>query len=46
MLKIWGRINSTNVRKVLWVVEELDLVHQRIDAGGAFGLVNDPPIAP
>ncbi|QCI99880.1 glutathione S-transferase [Agrobacterium larrymoorei] len=42
MLKIWGRINSTNVRKVLWVVEELDLVHQRIDAGGAFGLVNDP----
>ncbi|WHA42878.1 glutathione S-transferase [Agrobacterium larrymoorei] len=42
MLKIWGRINSTNVRKVLWIVEELDLVHQRIDAGGAFGLVNDP----
>ncbi|OLP42872.1 glutathione S-transferase [Rhizobium oryziradicis] len=42
MLKIWGRANSTNVKKVLWMVEELDLVHQRIDAGGAFGVVNDP----
>ncbi|MBB4955703.1 glutathione S-transferase [Agrobacterium vitis] len=42
MLKIWGRANSTNVKKVLWMVEELDLVHQRIDAGGAFGLVSDP----
>lgn len=42
MLKIWGRANSTNVKKVLWMIEELDLVHQRIDAGGAFGVVNDP----
>lgn len=42
MLKIWGRANSTNVKKVLWIVEELDLVHQRIDAGGAYGVVNDP----
>jgi glutathione S-transferase len=42
MLKIWGRANSTNVKKVLWMVEELDLVYQRIDAGGAFGVVNDP----
>lgn len=42
MLKLWGRINSTNVKKVLWMVEELDLVHQRVDAGGAFGVVSDP----
>lgn len=42
MLKIWGRANSTNVKKVLWMIEELDLVYQRIDAGGAFGVVNDP----
>lgn len=42
MLKIWGRANSTNVKKVLWAVEELDLVYQRIDAGGAYGIVNDP----
>lgn len=42
MLKIWGRANSTNVKKVLWMIEELDLVYQRIDAGGAFGVVDDP----
>jgi glutathione S-transferase len=42
MLKIWGRANSTNVKKVLWIVEEFDLVYQRIDAGGAFGIVSDP----
>lgn len=42
MLKIWGRANSTNVKKVLWMAEELDLAYERIDAGGAFGIVNDP----
>lgn len=42
MLKIWGRANSTNVKKVLWCVEELGLDYERIDAGGAFGLVDDP----
>lgn len=42
MLKIWGRANSTNVKKVLWMAEELDLGYQRIDAGGPYGIVNDP----
>ncbi|MDT3381606.1 glutathione S-transferase [Labrys neptuniae] len=42
MLKIWGRTNSSNVKKVLWCVEELGLTYERIDAGGAFGVVNDP----
>ncbi|PAU51829.1 glutathione S-transferase family protein [Pseudomonas indica] len=42
MLKIWGRKNSNNVRKVLWCAEELGLPYERIDAGGAFGVVNDP----
>jgi glutathione S-transferase len=37
MLKIWGRTNSINVQKVMWAVGELDLPHERIDAGGAFG---------
>jgi len=41
MLKIWGRKNSNNVRKVLWCAEELGLPYERIDAGGAFGVVND-----
>ncbi|WP_249672655.1 glutathione S-transferase family protein [Pseudomonas abieticivorans] len=42
MLKVWGRKNSSNVRKVLWCLEELNLPYQAIDAGGAFGLVNEP----
>jgi glutathione S-transferase len=42
MLKIWGRNNSINVQKVMWTVAELGLSHQRIDAGGAFGMVNEP----
>ncbi|NQD94760.1 glutathione S-transferase [Pseudomonas sp. CrR25] len=41
MLKIWGRKNSSNVRKVLWCAEEAGLAYQAIDAGGAFGLVNE-----
>ncbi|MFR0688056.1 glutathione S-transferase [Enterobacterales bacterium AE_CKDN230030158-1A_HGKHYDSX7] len=43
MLKIWGRKNSSNVRKALWCAEEAGLAYERIDAGGAFGLVNDAP---
>lgn len=42
MLKIWGRKNSTNVRKVLWCAQELGLEYESVDAGGAFGLVNEP----
>ncbi len=41
MLKIWGRSNSVNVKKVMWCVGELGLPHERIDAGGAFGLVGE-----
>ncbi|AIR91590.1 glutathione S-transferase [Pseudomonas cremoricolorata] len=42
MLKIWGRKNSSNVRKALWIAHELGLTFQSIDAGGAFGVVDDP----
>jgi glutathione S-transferase len=42
MLKIWGRVNSINVQKVMWAVGELKIPHQRIDAGMAFGVVNTP----
>ncbi|NER62099.1 glutathione S-transferase [Pseudomonas sp. MAFF212428] len=42
MLKIWGRKNSSNVRKVLWCAQELGLDYQSIDAGGEFGLVDQP----
>jgi glutathione S-transferase len=42
VLKIWGRTNSVNVQKVMWAVGELGVKHERIDAGLAFGLVNEP----
>lgn len=42
MLKIWGRKNSSNVRKALWIAEELGLPYESINAGGAFGIVNEP----
>lgn len=42
MLKIWGRKNSSNVRKALWAAEEAAVAYEAIDAGGAFGQVNDP----
>jgi glutathione S-transferase len=42
MLAIWGRSNSVNVQKVLWCCEEMGLVHRRIDAGAAFGVVDTP----
>lgn len=41
-MKIWGRINSTNVRKVLWCAEEIGIAYDHINAGGAFGLVDNP----
>lgn len=42
MLKLWGRINSINVQKVLWALEELKVSYERIDAGLQFGVVNEP----
>ena len=37
MLKIWGRRNSNNVQKVLWLCEEIGLGYEHEDAGGEFG---------
>ena len=42
MLRIWGRLSSVNVQKVVWCADELGLDYERIDAGGKFG-VNDTP---
>ncbi|WP_230481764.1 glutathione S-transferase family protein [Sphingomonas sp. Leaf21] len=38
MLTIWGRINSHNVKKVVWLAEEMGLAYDRHDVGGAFGM--------
>lgn len=42
MLKIWGRVNSVNVKKAMWCIEELALPVERVDAGLAYGVVNTP----
>ena len=36
-LRIWGRLSSINVQKVVWTARELALPFERIEAGGAFG---------
>lgn len=41
-LKLWGRATSYNVQKVAWVIAELELPHERLDAGGSFGGLSDP----
>ena len=42
MLKLWGRVNSINVQKVLWALDELKVPYERVDAGMVFGVVNEP----
>ena len=42
MLKIWGRMSSINVKKVVWAAQELGLDFQRTEAGGLFGVVKTP----
>ncbi|MDX7991492.1 glutathione S-transferase family protein [Xenorhabdus littoralis] len=42
MLTVWGRKNSSNVKKVLWCLEELNVPYKQIDIGGTFGKLNEP----
>lgn len=42
MLKVWGRKTSLNVQKVMWLLNELGLPHERVDAGGRYGVVDTP----
>jgi glutathione S-transferase len=42
MLKVYGRANSINVRKVLWMLAELDLPYEREDWGRGFRPTDDP----
>jgi glutathione S-transferase len=42
MLKIWGRMSSINVKKVVWAAQELGLAFERLEAGGQFGVVKTP----
>jgi len=40
VLTIWGRLNSHNVKKVAWFVEELGIPYARHDIGGQFGFTD------
>ena len=37
-IRLWGRISSINVRKVLWTLQEVGAPFERIDAGMAYGI--------
>jgi glutathione S-transferase len=41
-LRIWGRLSSVNVQKVVWCADELGVSYDRVDAGGTFGLTKTP----
>jgi glutathione S-transferase len=41
-LRIFGRANSFNVRKVLWVCDELGVAYTREDWGRGFRPASDP----
>lgn len=42
MLKIYGRANSINVRKVLWTVDEIGIPYEREDWGRGFQPLTNP----
>ena len=39
MRKLWGRLSSINVRKVVLAAQWMDVPLERVDAGAAFGIV-------
>ncbi|CFX07303.1 Glutathione S-transferase-like protein [Candidatus Filomicrobium marinum] len=42
VLRIWGRVTSINVQKVLWAADEIGLSYERVDVGGEFGKTDTP----
>ena len=42
MRRLWGRLTSVNVQKAVWAMDEAGLAYERVEAGGAHGVVNDP----
>ncbi|VFS91794.1 Glutathione S-transferase GstB [Kluyvera cryocrescens] len=41
MVTLWGRNNSTNVKKVRWTLAELAVPYEQIMAGQGFGVNHD-----
>lgn len=42
MIRLWGRLSSINVRKVVFTLQLLGVPFERHEAGGAFGVVRTP----
>ena len=42
MLKVYGRANSINVRKVLWMLDEVGETYEREDWGRGYRSTDDP----
>jgi glutathione S-transferase len=42
MLRIWGRLSSINVRKVVLAARWMNLEFERVDAGREYGIVQTP----
>jgi glutathione S-transferase len=42
MLKVWGRLSSINVRKVVLAARWMNLEFERVDAGREYGIVRTP----
>jgi glutathione S-transferase len=42
VLKVWGRLSSINVQKLVWCLDEIGASFERVDAGGEHGVVNGP----
>lgn len=41
-ITLWGRLNSGNVQKAVWALEELELVYEQVPLGGAHKGLDDP----
>ncbi|AKR55599.1 glutathione S-transferase [Devosia sp. H5989] len=41
-ITLWGRLNSSNVQKVSWLLAELELDYEHLPLGGSFGGTDDP----
>lgn len=44
-LRLWGRLTSINVRKVVWTLQEIGVPFERTDAGLSHGVVDTPDYA-
>lgn len=41
-ITLWGRLNSANVQKAVWALEELGQPYEHVPAGGSFGGLDRP----